>query len=306
MDCLSYTIRVGSPASESVTGGGTPWPAPTGSGTIGAQHLGLRDQVLSELRQRIVNGDYPPGERLTEDRLAADFGVSRNPVREALRIVATEGFVEMVPRRGAFVATPDESTIADMFAVRERLETLAARLAAERATPADVADLRALLEAAREATERVDFSRVAELNSELHLRVIAISGNRWLSAISSALYLHVHWVFRIGAAHRAPHSWVEHIRLVDAIEAGDADAAEAAAGAHVHAAGVAALDRVEDHARGPHRRRAPGTPSAQRPRNTAALTARGARTGAVSGRRHSPASRAGSPRRRASRSPGRG
>jgi DNA-binding GntR family transcriptional regulator len=53
-------------------------------------------------------------------------------------------------------------------------------------------------------------------------------------------------VFRIGAAHRAPHSWVEHIRLVDAIEAGDADAAEAAAGAHVHAAGAAALDRVED------------------------------------------------------------
>lgn len=217
-----------------------------GQGTIGAQHLGLRDQVLSELRERIVNGDYPPGERLTEDRLAADFGVSRNPVREALRIVATEGFVEMVPRRGAFVATPDESTIADMFAVRERLETLAARLAAERATPADVADLRALLEAAREATEQVDFSRVAELNSELHLRVIAISGNRWLSAISSALYLHVHWVFRIGAAHRAPHSWVEHIRLVDAIEAGDADAAEAAAGAHVHAAGAAALDRVDD------------------------------------------------------------
>ena len=154
-------------------------------GTIGAQHLGLRDQVLAELRQRIVDGDYPPGERLTEDRLAADFGVSRNPVREALRIVANEGFVEMVPRRGAFVATPDESTIADMFAVRERLETLAARLAAERATPADVADLRALLEAAREATEGVDFSRVAELNSQLHLRVIAISGNRWLSAISS-------------------------------------------------------------------------------------------------------------------------
>ncbi len=213
--------------------------------TIGAQHLPLRDQVLAALRQRIVNGVYPPGERLTEDRLAADFGVSRNPVREALRVVQAEGFVSMVPRRGAFVALPDASTVSDMFAVRERLETLAARLAAERATTADVAHLRSLLEQARVATERVDFSRVAELNSELHLRVIAISGNKWLSSIANALYLQVHWIFRIGAAHRAPHSWIEHIRLVDAIEAGDPDEAEAAAKSHVDAASAAALETAE-------------------------------------------------------------
>lgn len=213
--------------------------------TIGAQHLPLRDQVLNELRRRIVNGDYLPGDRLTEDRLADDFGVSRNPVREALRVVESEGFVIMVPRRGAFVASPDASTITDIFSVRERLETLAARLAAERATQSDVSDLRVLLNSAREATDAVDFSRVAELNSELHLRVIEISGNRWLASIASSLYLHVHWIFRIGAAHRAPHSWIEHIRLVDAIEAADPDEAEAAALSHVAAASHAALDKVD-------------------------------------------------------------
>jgi len=213
--------------------------------TIGALDVPLRDQVLIALRQRIVNGDYAPGERLTEDRLAEDFGVSRNPVREALRVVQAEGFVVMVPRRGAVVASPDATTIADMFAVRQRLETLAARLAAERATAADVAALRQLLDAARQATDNVDFTRVAQLNSELHLKVMEISGNRWLSTMASALYLHVQWVFRIGAADRAPHSWVEHIRLVDAIEAGDPDAAEAAAMAHVHAASDAALDSLE-------------------------------------------------------------
>jgi DNA-binding GntR family transcriptional regulator len=212
--------------------------------TIGSRHLALRDQVLAELRQRIVNGDYPPGQRLTEDRLAADFGVSRNPVREALRIVQAEGLVTMTPRRGAFVSTPDASTISDLFAVRASLETVAARLAAERATTQDLTDLRALLAAARDATERQDFSRVAELNNELHLRVIQISGNPWLSSISSSLYLHVNWVFRLGAAHRAPHSWAEHIRLVDAIEAGDPSEAEAAAGAHVAAAAAAALDNL--------------------------------------------------------------
>jgi len=213
--------------------------------TIGAQDVPLRDQVLVALRQRIVNGDYAPGERLTEDRLAEDFGVSRNPVREALRVVQAEGFVVMVPRRGAVVASPDATTIADMFAVRQRLETLAARLAAERASAADVAVLRELLDAARQATDQVQFARVAELNSQLHLKVIDISGNRWLSAMASALYLHVQWVFRMGAAHRAPHSWVEHIRLVDAIEAGDPDAAEAAAMAHVDAASTAALDTLD-------------------------------------------------------------
>lgn len=214
--------------------------------TIGSQHLALREQVLTELRSRIVDGDYPPGERLTEDRLAADFGVSRNPVREALRIVEADGLVTMIPRRGAVVATPDASTVADLFAVRSSLETVAARMAAERATPQDVADLRSLLDAARLATEQDDLSRVAQLNSSLHMRVIEISGNRWLASISQALYLHVHWIFRIGAAHRAPHSWQEHIRLVDAIEAGNPDDAEAAAQGHVAAAAHAALANLDE------------------------------------------------------------
>ncbi len=213
-------------------------------GTIGGVHLALRDEVLRELRRRIVDGDYPPGERLTEDRLAADFGVSRNPVREALRIVQGDGLVTLQPRRGAVVASPDADAVADLFAVRLRLETLAARMAAERAGPRDIADLRALMDAAREATDRDDLSLVAQLNSDLHMRVIEVSGNRWLATISQSLYLHVHWIFRIGAAHRAPHSWEEHIRLVDAIASGDADGAEEAARVHVAAAARSAVENL--------------------------------------------------------------
>ncbi|WP_344212728.1 GntR family transcriptional regulator [Kribbella sancticallisti] len=209
--------------------------------TIGGDHLALRDQVLVELRRRIVDGEYAQGERLTENRLADDFGVSRNPVREALRVVEAEGFVRILPRRGAVVATLDESAIRDLFAVREQLETLAAGLAAERATEADVARLRTLLDQASAATEAEDFDRVAELNSALHLAVIDISGNRWLASLSAAMYQHVHWVFRVGAAQRAPHSWKEHIRVVDAIAAGDRAAATQAARQHVEAAASAAL-----------------------------------------------------------------
>ncbi len=209
--------------------------------TIGHRHQALRDQVLAEIRQRIVDGDYPPGTRLTEERLAADFGVSRNPVREALRVVETEGFVTLTPRRGAVVATPDAGTIGDLFAIRGSLEATAARLAAERATPDDIAALRGLLDAARLATDEQDLTRVAQLNNDLHRLCIAITGNRWLMTMSSALYLHVHWVFRIGAAERAPHSWAEHIRIVDAIEAHDPDVAEAAVRAHLSAAAASAM-----------------------------------------------------------------
>lgn len=214
--------------------------------TIGGDHLALRDQVLTELRRRIVDGDYAQGERLTENRLAEDFGVSRNPVREALRVVETEGFVQILPRRGAVVATLDELAIRDLFAVRGQLETLAAGLAAERATEQDVARLRGLLEEASAATDAKDFDRVAELNSALHLAVMEISGNRWLASLSAAMYHHVHWVFRLGAAQRAPHSWVEHIRVVDAIAAGDRAAAAEAARQHVEAAAAAALPTPTD------------------------------------------------------------
>jgi DNA-binding GntR family transcriptional regulator len=214
-------------------------------GTIGAEHLPLRDQVLNALRDAIIDGDYAAGERLTEDRLAADFGVSRNPVREALRVAETEGFVEILPRRGAVVASLDDTAITDLFAVRERLEPLAARLAAERADPAGVAALRGLLDQAREATEREDLVKVAELNSALHVHILELSGNPRLTSIAKGLYLHVQWVFRLGAARRAPHSWQEHIQLVEAIESGDPDRAEATARAHVDAAARAAHENAQ-------------------------------------------------------------
>ena len=216
--------------------------SPDPRGTIGGRHLTLRDQVLVELRRRIVEAEYPPGERLREDRLAQDFGVSRNPVREALRVVEAEGFVHVEPRRGAVVATPDERTMRDLFAVRALLEPLAARLAAERATSADLIGLRGLLEAARTATDEGDYARVAQLNTALHARVAELSGNRWVVQFSATMYRHVQWVFRLGAPVRAVHSWREHVRLVEALEARDPEAAERAAAEHVLAARQAAVD----------------------------------------------------------------
>jgi DNA-binding GntR family transcriptional regulator len=131
----------------------------------------------------------------------------------------------------------------DMFAVRGLLEPLAARLAAGRARDGQLASLRALLDEARLATEAGDLDKVADLNSALHTRVVELSGNLLLRQFSLSMYRHVHWVFRLGAATRATHSWKEHVRLVEALEAHDPDAAELAAAEHVHAAEIAAIDR---------------------------------------------------------------
>lgn len=210
------------------------------SSRIGDSQRDLRERVLDELRQRILTGSYPPGERLTEERLADDFGVSRSPVREALRVIATEGLVRLNPRRGAQVSTPDADSARDLLQVRARLEPLAARLAAERATAADIAALRELLEQSRLATDAKDLDAVAELNTRLHMEVVRIADSHWLSAFARRMYLHVQWIFRVSADRRAPHSWQEHIVLIDAIESGDPDRAEAAAASHVEAAWRAA------------------------------------------------------------------
>ena len=210
-------------------------------GTIGEGHRPLRDKVVEELRRRIVDGVYAPGDRLTEDRLAEAFGVSRNPVREAIRVLESEGFVVVQPRRSAVVATLSAQDVRDLFDVRLVLEPLAARLAADRAGPAAGAALQELVRAARAAAGARALDRVAELNTRFHATVSDYSGNLLLRSISGMLHARLQWVYRLSAAHRVVHSWAEHETLVAAIEAGDGEKAAAAAAEHVRNAQAAAL-----------------------------------------------------------------
>src|SRR5438874_11414386 len=125
-----------------------------GTATIGAGHRPLRDKVVDELRRRIIDGVYEPGDRLTEERLADDFGVSRNPVREAIRVLEAEGFLRAQPRRGDVVAQMSVQDVEDLFDVRMSLEELAARLAAQRRGPDDSEVLNKLLTRAQ-TTRRI-------------------------------------------------------------------------------------------------------------------------------------------------------
>ena len=211
----------------------------SGVATIGGNHRPLRDQVADELRRRIIECDYAPGHRLTEDRLASDFGVSRNPVREAIRVLEREGFLIALPRRGAVVASVSAQDVEDLFDVRLSLEVRAAQLAAERVDPAGRAALESLIAKAARTRSVAD---LAALNTAFHAEICRLSGNSLLASIMDSLHDRLQWIYRQSVEVRAPHSWTEHQALAAAICAGDPEAAALAARTHVLAARRSALN----------------------------------------------------------------
>ena len=198
-----------------------------------AGQLPQRDVVAAELRRLILCGELRPGGRLVEDRLAERLGVSRNPVREALTVLAAEGFVEVQARKGACVARLSSVDAEDLYEVRLALEPVGARLAAAGATEEGTAALRSLLAQSWSATENGDLDRLSDLNTSFHCTVMTLSGNGYLSGIAEPMIKRAQWLFRHSAAARAPHSWTEHQELLEAIASGDQAAAQAAAYRHV-------------------------------------------------------------------------
>lgn len=203
---------------------------------VGEQHRPLRDVVCDEIRSQIIAGVHPPGGRLVEDRLAEDLGVSRNPVREALRVLEAEGFVQMLPRRGAVVAELSRDEVLDLFEIRIALEGLAARLAAEKASAEEVALIRKLLDQRRTAVEKRDESKLRDLNTRFHEMVIAASGNRQLAEIMLPLRGRMTWVYAVSKLTGWHRSMEEHHGVLDAIEARDGEVAAQRSMAHVTAA----------------------------------------------------------------------
>ncbi|MFC9894747.1 GntR family transcriptional regulator [Nocardia sp. NPDC127579] len=194
-----------------------------------------RDHAYQVLKRRIVEVELHPGARLVERDLAAELEVSRIPLREALRMLAAEGLVLLVPHKGALVATFSPADVRDLFDIREVLESLAARLAAERATPATLAPLTARLAAARAATAAADLPRIAAANAAFHTQIVDLAANPLLSTLLSPLAARTEWLFRLTASRDPGEQCSEHEELYALIAAGRAEAAAACALAHVAA-----------------------------------------------------------------------
>lgn len=121
--------------------------------------------MRDEIRERIINGEYAPGARIIEREIAAELGVSRIPIRESLRMLEMEGFVEVLPRKGVVVKQLSQNDVVKLFEVREALAVLAVRLAASNASDADITRLRKLLERAEKADGKGAVDKVQQATS---------------------------------------------------------------------------------------------------------------------------------------------
>ena len=181
-----------------------------------------------------MSGRYRPGERLVEDKLAADFGVSRNPVRESLRTLEAEGLVEIRPRRGAFVATLSDEEVRELIELRASLEGLGAGLAARRCSAELNTQIEDLLRRGDAATAHQDGEvLVQQLNHEYHTMLALAGGNRHLSEMMQHLRAKTQWLFGTLMITRFQQSWQEHAAILRAIQAGDEQLAALLASRHV-------------------------------------------------------------------------
>jgi DNA-binding GntR family transcriptional regulator len=212
----------------------------------------FRKEAYAALKRAITAMDiydHPQEIRLDERRLSEGLGVSRTPIREAMTLLEQEGFVRTRPRRGIFVVRKTKREIVEMITVMAALESMAARLAAERASDSDIAELRRLMDAfgagpnGAEGGERLD--EYSDANIAFHQAIIKMSGCGLLGEMTENLFIHMRAIRKITIHqdNRAARSVVDHFRIIEALEHRDPETAEWLA--REHTLGLAA--HVEQH-----------------------------------------------------------
>jgi DNA-binding GntR family transcriptional regulator len=192
-------------------------------------NVGLRAQACEAIRAAIMRMDiYGQAEeiRLDERQLCQDLGVSRTPIREALSVLEQEGFVRSIPRRGIQVVRKSKREVVEMITVWAAIESLAARLAATRATAADIAALRGVL-AAFDDDPSEQIGEYSDANMAFHKAIIRLGGIELMSSMTDTLFIHMRAVRAVTMTqdNRARRSIADHRDIIAALEARDADLA---------------------------------------------------------------------------------
>jgi DNA-binding GntR family transcriptional regulator len=206
------------------------------SGTIEwRSRIRLVDEVVELLRERILGGDYEPGVPLRQEQLAAELNISRTPLREALRMLESDGLVTVSPGRGARVVAGDRGRLLAAYRVREVIDGLAARLVAELGLDESRRSLTEAIEAQRRALEPWTPGEYTTANIRFHQMILELSGNEFLVAQLPIVHMtsRVFMPFEVVEHGRATQAVEEHLAVVHAIAAGDGDEAERLARAHV-------------------------------------------------------------------------
>jgi DNA-binding GntR family transcriptional regulator len=193
----------------------------------------LYARVSANLRTDILDGVMAPGQHLQEQALAARYGVSRVPVRDALRRLEVQGLVVVLPNRGAFVVELDDREARDLLEVRVVLEEFIARHAAERRTEEQLARLQAIVRHGLQNIRGARPSDLAVMNSDFHQALAESSQNPTASELVEQLRVRSELVYAGRLASRAHSSWAEHAEVVDAIERRDVEGAGLAIRSHL-------------------------------------------------------------------------
>lgn len=215
---------------------------------LGEQHNSLHNLVHQEIRAAIISGQLKPGERLVEERFAEEYGVSRNPVREAIRALSSEGLVDVSSRKGAYVAELAPEKVQEIIEIRALLESHNARLAARHANPETLKNATAILERGKSAVSAGRHRKLRELNEQFHDALAEAGSNQLLSEMLGALRARSALLFSPDDPARQAMSWEEHAGILEAIVGGAEELAAERAMAHVLGAGEAHLQRVRSGA----------------------------------------------------------
>jgi DNA-binding GntR family transcriptional regulator len=188
----------------------------------------LYQEVAERLRQRIFAHELTPGTWIDEQKLAEQYGISRTPLREALKVLASEGLVELKPRRGCYVTEISRQDMDDIFPLMAMLEGRCAAEAVNRATQADIAMLKEVHERLEAAARDGRIDAFFEANQEFHKKIQELSGNRWLLSVIQDLrkVLKLSRLHSLSLEGRLQQSLDEHRLIMAALEAGNAVHAE--------------------------------------------------------------------------------
>lgn len=196
---------------------------PATEGAAAAPPRLLHETVVDRLRDLIVHGELPPETKLNERVLSDQLGISRTPLREALKYLASEGLVTLLPNRGAIVATLDRARVIEIFAVLGALEALAGDLACRHASDADINEIRALHFEMLAHHARGQLADYFRCNQQIHIRIVESTGNRTLAATYRALNAHVRRARYMAnlSRERWDRAVAEHQDMLAALEARD-------------------------------------------------------------------------------------
>ncbi len=196
----------------------------------------------------ILNGRYKPGESLNESKVASELNVSRTPVREAIRQLELEGLIAYIPNKGAIVKGMSSEDIRDIYDIRIKIEGLAAKRAASNITPAQLRELREVVEFEEFYTNKGDAAQILKLDTRFHEIIFKASGSRLLNRTLTSFH---HYIQRARSLslmdkERAKQALEEHRSIMKAIEIGDREKAESLMAQHIMNASEN-IEKLEDY-----------------------------------------------------------